>query len=397
MIDIENFLEKIGQRIREQRKCVLRISQEQMADDLDMYQADISNLENAKSGSGICDLTKLNLIADYLHLPLESLLFGRENNNIPQYDRNQDLKLSKKKMTKEHRIVLKKLTEQAALDKVPTNTYECGPYVIYTLLEQQFSIGSGTTIEGGKIKDPEFVLPKFHTYIFLGEALIGVMVSSYTTAMQHVFQTDLKKLIAMMQPDIQCVTDVWRTLNPYWALWLYSDDGPEQDRSFEKMVKRMDEIRAAGEKRPILYIESVYVCKEYRQRGIFRMYIDLLKAMCPGCVMWLILEPTSGAELHDSYNGFPMYTISELGQLNMNAAIAEKVGFRIDPSTCVRQTKTTDADGNITIEDHPVREYAYYLPAKIRELLADDGDLVLLGRQLQERRSATESWDEPQS
>ncbi len=49
MIDFD----KIGKRIQEERKYLRRISQEKMAEDLGMYQADISNLEKAKSGSGI--------------------------------------------------------------------------------------------------------------------------------------------------------------------------------------------------------------------------------------------------------------------------------------------------------------------------------------------------------
>lgn len=57
--------EKIGRRIAEERKHFRKVSQEKMAEDLGMYQADISNLERAKSGSGIYDLHKLELIADY--------------------------------------------------------------------------------------------------------------------------------------------------------------------------------------------------------------------------------------------------------------------------------------------------------------------------------------------
>lgn len=54
--------EKIGRRILEERKYLRRISQEKMAEDLGMYQADISNLEKAKNGSGITDLSKLDSV-----------------------------------------------------------------------------------------------------------------------------------------------------------------------------------------------------------------------------------------------------------------------------------------------------------------------------------------------
>ena len=56
-----------------------------MAEDLNMYQADISNMEKAKPGSGIGDLQKLDLIAGYLNIPLETLIFGREDRNMLKY------------------------------------------------------------------------------------------------------------------------------------------------------------------------------------------------------------------------------------------------------------------------------------------------------------------------
>lgn len=65
--------EEIGKRIRTLRKQK-KVSQEQMAMDLGMYQADISNLERAVGGSGINDLFKLSAIADYFHIPLFALL-----------------------------------------------------------------------------------------------------------------------------------------------------------------------------------------------------------------------------------------------------------------------------------------------------------------------------------
>lgn len=73
----------IASRIREQRKYIRRISQRQMAEDLNMYQPDLSELENNKPGCGIRDLAKLELIASYLNISLSYLLFGDgdEDNN----------------------------------------------------------------------------------------------------------------------------------------------------------------------------------------------------------------------------------------------------------------------------------------------------------------------------
>ncbi len=62
----------IGRRIRELRKQK-HISQERMALDLGFHQADISNIERGIS-SGVTDIVKLDMIAEYLAVPLMSLL-----------------------------------------------------------------------------------------------------------------------------------------------------------------------------------------------------------------------------------------------------------------------------------------------------------------------------------
>lgn len=65
----------IGNRIRVLRKKK-KVSQEVMAADLGMYQADISNLERAMGGSGINDLFKLDAVAVYLGVSIVELLTG---------------------------------------------------------------------------------------------------------------------------------------------------------------------------------------------------------------------------------------------------------------------------------------------------------------------------------
>ena len=104
MIDFE----KIGKRIAEERKYIHKISQEKMAEDLGMYQSDISNMEKAKKGSGITDLYKLGLIADYFSVPLETLLFGREDKNMLKYEGSKmQLKQSKKHLKKSLALMIK--------------------------------------------------------------------------------------------------------------------------------------------------------------------------------------------------------------------------------------------------------------------------------------------------
>ena len=56
-----------------------------MAEDLNMYQPDLSALENNKPGCGIRDLAKLEMIAGYLNISLGYLLFG-EGEEIEKED-----------------------------------------------------------------------------------------------------------------------------------------------------------------------------------------------------------------------------------------------------------------------------------------------------------------------
>ena len=58
-----------------------------MAENLGMYQADISNLERAIGESGITDLFKLDMIADYFGISLVELLNGSSDytkETVPQ-------------------------------------------------------------------------------------------------------------------------------------------------------------------------------------------------------------------------------------------------------------------------------------------------------------------------
>ena len=72
-------------RIREARKNKKKISQKKMAENLQMYQPDLSALENNKPGCGIRDLAKLEMISGYLNVPLRYLLFG-EGEDIEKED-----------------------------------------------------------------------------------------------------------------------------------------------------------------------------------------------------------------------------------------------------------------------------------------------------------------------
>lgn len=81
----------IGDVIRYYRKAQ-KISQEKMALDLGMYQADISNLERAKIGSGIGDVFKLDEIADYFKISIVDLIFGRIPSEVHDQEKGEEQK-----------------------------------------------------------------------------------------------------------------------------------------------------------------------------------------------------------------------------------------------------------------------------------------------------------------
>ena len=85
MINADN----IGKRIKMLRKQK-KVSQERMAEDLGMYQADISNLERAMGGSGINDMFKLDMIADYFGISLIELLMGFSDETAASVSENKN-------------------------------------------------------------------------------------------------------------------------------------------------------------------------------------------------------------------------------------------------------------------------------------------------------------------
>ena len=375
MIDFE----KIGKRIQEERKYIRGISQERMAVDLNMYQADISNLEKAKNGSGITDLNKLDMIAEYFDMPLETLLFGRRQDQMEKYyGSKMQLKEYTKKRTQRHETILRKLLglsndeqSDAVLERI--KSYECGPYMIYVAFEFQNQLmeeAGGSTVS----------LIKAHIFVIYQDAVIGSTIAGITTMMQHVYQPAFEQLKTFLEPDVFNLDETMTVLNPFWLLARYATTEVEAEDFRQMMFERMDQLRAAGEDRVIFYVESAYVREDCRRNGIFKMMIDVLKNTNGNALIWLNLEPTSGTELTGEYGFHPVYEASELGQINLNASIAEHLGFTIDTKTVDRQAMRIEEDGALAVDTVPVRRIAYYLPKKIRNILNGDGDLLAYAR-----------------
>ena len=226
-------------------------------------------------------------------------------------------------------------------------------------------------------EDPMDHIVKTHLYVVYQDEVIGCMTAYVTTVMQHIYQPAFEKMKTFIWPDI---FDLDETLNPYWLLYQYSLSEDEEEEFRTKMLQRMDELRGAGENRVIFYVENSYVREDCRRNGIFRMMVDVLKKLNASAIIWLSLEPTSGAELSTEYSYHATYEASELGQINLNASIAEHLGFTIDSKTVDRQAERIEEDGTVVVETVPVRRTAYFLPKKIRNILNGDSDLLAYAR-----------------
>ena len=362
MVDFE----RIGKRVLEERKYLHKISQEKMADDLGMYQADISNLEKAKNGSGITDLSKLDMIADYFGIPLETLLFGKRQDQMEKYyGIKMQLKEFTRKRTRKHETILRNLLgiseekdNEEALNSIMA--FECGPYIIYVAHEFQIQYSGRSSDEG----DPMDHIVKTHLYVVYQDEVIGCTTTYVTTVMQHVYQPAFETLKTFIWSDIFDLDDTLQIMNPYWLLYQYSVNDEEEEDYRSKMLKRMDELRAAGEDRIIFYVENSYVREDCRRNGIFRMMVDVLKKLNASSIIVLSLEPTSGAELSTEYAYHAVYEASEIGQINLNASIAEHLGFTIDSKTVNRQAERIEEDGTVIVDTVPIRRTAYYFPKK---------------------------------
>lgn len=394
MIDYE----KIGRRIYEERKFLHHISQEKMAEDLGMYQPDISNLEKARKGSGITDLSKLELIADYFDLPIENLLFGTsmEAHMVDYYGSKMEIRPYKGKKavkSKEHGKILTKLIGRDPEETHPW-CYECGPYTLYVGMETQHRIERAEQLtEEGPIDTKKNV--KIHIYVFFNDSIIANLLASTFPVFNVVNWNAVRSLKEMIPPDVLDPTDVWRTLNPYGPLMIFAETEEEQAEYEELVPKRMDALRPIWN-RAVVMIESIYVQEDCRRHGVCRMMLDLVKKIGQDPIIWLNLEPTSGTELDSEYDYFPEYTLADVGQISMNAAIAERLGFTIDPDTWHRKTEVADPDGSTHIETVLVRKCAYYLPAYAREIIKNDGNLVALGRARQKMVQEAEGEVDPQ-
>lgn len=364
---------KIGKRIAEERKYIHHMSQEQLAVDLGMYQADISNLEKAKSGSGIGDLYKLQNIADYFGLPIENLLFGTsmEAHMITYQGSKTKLRQSDKKfLNPKHKKIISEIEGQDISGSTGP-TWTCGPYVIYSLMGENKIVSDPENPFNEE--DPSMLFQ--HFYVFYNELLIGTMKASSCSLFDILSQQSAEYISYLMPGDIMDSNLMIDLVDPYILLLPETPEDEYEDMQ-KQALSRMDDLRPYWNN-PIHFIQSVYVREDCRQRGICRLMIDaLIEESTQKPFILLNLEPTSQEDLENNDGFFPAYVEAEVGQVNLNAVIAEKLGFRILPHTVSRIGIAVDENGEEKEEQLDIRKYAASIPSKVRFMIENDDEKV---------------------
>lgn len=388
-----NYLEigkQIGKRIQEQRKYIKRVSQEKMADDLFMYQADISNLEKGKKGSGIMDLEKLIRLSEYLSVSLEFLIFGSKNNMIQYYKKKTAIDEGK---TNSKQIkVLASLTGRKDTDINPI-TYKSGPFTICILKSIVKSAEFPMKLfEKKDVTIVDLSVDRYQFFTFYDSDVVSTMIVDKTTLLDNLVPDHIYALGQIIYKKNLDVTDVLRHLNPFVPLIQFGEED-KQKEYVNKSNDRNMELSALGEDNPILYLENAYVKEEYRKNGIFTLNIDVLKMMFENAIIWLNMEPLDETEMNSGNN--PKHLTKDITQITLNNLIAEKLGFTIDPDLWGIEVKD---DATQEIKKVRVRKCAYIIPEIYQQIIKENDDLVEQGRirqQLKQENKEMKKTNEP--
>ena len=112
--------------------------------------------------------------------------------------------------------------------------------------------------------------------------------------------------------------------------------------------------------------------------------IDVVEKLCDRNVsIWLNMQPTDDENMEGEHKSFPDQPIMTVGQMSLNAHIAEKLGFTIESDFWYLEVLVKEEDGSEFIETRPIRKVAYKLSKQLAKILENDGELVENGYALQ--------------
>ena len=367
----------VAARIREERRLNKHVSQEEMAVALGMYQADVSNLERAKKGSGIADLHRLSRIADYFGITPEDLIFGgQDRQGLVRYEPNprrlKPIPADDAPSRAEGRILSRIFGQDSS--SLVLSGMQYGPYRALYIHEALPLHRPGR---------PSLPLFKKHAYVFCdGKVVASMKITGMTLffAMNQALALEVQSIMPWRVFDF---SEIIRRVNPFVPLIRF-ERSPEKLEDYQRRFwERLEKLRPISSN-PIAVVESAYVREDFRRLGICRLMLDgLAELLGPGCSFWLNLEPTDDEDLEKRKTPFPALTTSIIGQMSMNAHIAERLGFQLENDLWTLKVRSETPDGRPRMETRKVRKVAFRLSKPLAAVLAHDEELVEAGRLLQ--------------
>ena len=332
----------IAQRIRDGRRHRRRVTQEAFALELGINQSAVSDLENGKKGSGIYDLNRLKLLAQGLNMDLRYLVFGMGDDGLPRFcalDRFEVI--STRRITKAHREHLQRLSGEIDWKNRLISAREFSTYRMYVLESE-----SETPIQ---------------------ERLCVVIFDDriVATAKAKAFRVEALREVGRLFKDESVYELIERRLNPFESLLTTADVETIERYTFEA-EERHDALSVVDDEE-VVVIDGLFVEEKLREHGLSRLMINVLGDSEMTSV-WLSLKPVTA--LIETIEGVPHYSAANLGQMTLNASIAERLGLTIEP---MREPVEVNAKEETAVL--PCHAWAYRLSHAL-EAITDDDELV---------------------
>ena len=332
----------IAQRIRDGRRHRRRVTQEAFALELGINQSAVSDLENGKKGSGIYDLNRLKLLAQGLNMDLRYLVFGMGDDGLTRFtalDRFEAI--STRRITKAHREHLERLSGEIDWKKRLISAMEFSTYRMYVLENE-----SETSFQ---------------------ERLCVVIFDDriVATAKAKAFRVEALNEVRRLFKDESVYELIERRMNPFESLLTTAD--VETIERYTLEAEERHEALSVVDDEEVVVIEALFVEAKLREHGLSRLMINGL-ADSEMTSVWLSLKPVT--ELIETIEGVPRHSPANLGQMTLNASIAERLGLTIES---MREPVEINAKEETAVL--PCHAWAYRLSPALAAI-SDDDELV---------------------
>ena len=329
----------IAQRIRDGRRHRRRVTQEAFALELGINQSAVSDLENGKKGSGIYDLNRLKLLAQGLNMDLRYLVFGMGDDGLPRFTAlNRFEAISTRRITKAHREHLERLSGEIDWKKRLISAMEFSTYRMYVLENE-----SETSFQ---------------------ERLCVVIFDDriVATAKAKAFRVEALNEVRRLFEDESVYELIERRMNPFESLLTTAD--VETIERYTLEAEERHEALSVVDDEEVVVIEALFVEAKLREHGLSRLMINGL-ADSEMTSVWLSLKPVT--ELIETIEGVPRHSPANLGQMTLNASIAERLGLTIES---MREPVEVNSKEETAVL--PCHAWAYRLSPALKAITNED-------------------------